>query len=171
MPLQFFTYKNGQQCGPFNEAEILAQIQTATIGCDELIWREGDANWTPANKLFAGILPPELPAKPGHSRIGIASFILGLLSGGLVFVIIAVAGILGAISPGLFDNEKAPPAIILGVFVILALMFALLALGMAIGSLILEKSHKKTFSILGLVFSLVTVISLIVLMIIGLSAR
>jgi len=171
MPLQFFTYKNGQQCGPFNEAEILAQIQTATIGCDELIWREGDANWTPANKLFAGILPPELPAKPKHSRMGIASFILGLVSVGLILIFVLVAGIIGVIRPGILEDENAPPTLILGVFGMFALMLAILGFGMALASLLIEKNNKKTFSILGLIFSLLTAISMITMIVIGLLSR
>ena len=167
MPLQFFTYQNGQQCGPFNEAEILAQIQSEKIGRDELIWREGDASWTPAGKLFAGILPPELPARLRHSRFGIASFILGIVSAGLVFLFLLVAGVVEVINPGILDNEKAPTTLIVGVFGMFALVLALIGLGMALASLLMEKDRKKIFSVLGLAFSLLTAISMIAMIIIG----
>jgi len=170
MPPRFITYKNGQQHGPYSESEMIAQIQSGITSRDELIWREGDIDWEPASKLLAGILPPELPAKLKHSRIGIASFVVSLLTAGLVIILVLVAGVFEALNPGSLDDDKSPTVILLGVFVMLALMVAILAFGMALASLIMEKNTKKTFSILGLVFSLFTVLGVIVLMIIGLSS-
>ena len=57
----------------------------------------------------------------------------------------------------------------LGLFIIAFLLLALIALGLGIGGLV-QKERKKVFAILGIVFSALTILGTLSLMVIGLIA-
>jgi hypothetical protein len=104
--------------------------------------------------------------EPRHSGIGIASFILSLMVGFLIFLTIISAGVMAAVAPQGVVQEEAPAWVVLGL-VLLALMFAdLVALGLGIAGLC-QNNRKKVFAILGIVFSSVAVGGTILLAIIG----
>lgn len=46
-----FIANNGQQAGPFSEAEIKKLIGNGIIAQETLIWMPGMAQWTPANQV------------------------------------------------------------------------------------------------------------------------
>lgn len=102
-----------------------------------------------------------------HSGLGIASFILSIVSGLLIFLVVVVAGVMEASTPGGIDEESSG-AVMLGLFLFAFLGAALVALGLGIGGL-LQKERKKIFAILGTVFSAVSVVLTIFIMIIGLA--
>jgi len=102
-----------------------------------------------------------------HSGLGIASFITSIVSGLLIFLLIVVAGVMEASTPGGIDEESAG-ADMLGLFLFAFLGAALVALGLGIGGL-LQKERKKIFAILGTVFSAVSLVVTIFIMIIGLA--
>ena len=55
---------DGQDQGPFNEAELTEQLERGTINYDSLVWTEGMAEWQPLRMITA---PPALPAPPTQS--------------------------------------------------------------------------------------------------------
>ena len=102
-----------------------------------------------------------------NSGLGIASFITSIFSGVLIFVVFVIAGVMEASSPGGID-EKSVSAIVVGLFMFGFLFVALVALGLGIVGL-LQKDRKKLFAVLGIVFSSVTLVGTILLMLIGMA--
>jgi hypothetical protein len=79
-----------------------------------------------------------------HSELGIASFIISIVSGIFAFMLFVIAGIMEASTPGGMDEESAG-AIITGLFLIASLGLSLLTLGLSIGGL-MQKERKKIFA-------------------------
>jgi hypothetical protein len=100
-----------------------------------------------------------------HSGLGIASFITSIVSGILLFLLIVIAGVMESSTPGGMDEESAG-AIMVGLFLFAFLGAALVALGLGIGGL-LQKGRKKIFAILGTVFSAVSLVGTIFIMMVG----
>lgn len=103
-----------------------------------------------------------------HSGLGIASFILSLVCGLMIFVLFVVAGVIEVSTPGGMDEESAA-AIIIGLLIFLDFFILLVAIGLGIGGLI-QKERKRLFAILGLVFSIGILFTTMLLMLIGLTA-
>ncbi|NJK90634.1 MAG: hypothetical protein HC904_01655 [Blastochloris sp.] len=102
-----------------------------------------------------------------HSGLGICSFIVSLASAVLMFALFVVAGVMESATPGGID-EKAPATVVLGLFIIGALMLELVALIFGIVTLF-QKDRKKLFGILGVVFSGAVILLTLGLMVLGLS--
>ena len=102
-----------------------------------------------------------------HSGLGIASFTISILSGISIFLLIVVAGVIEASTPGGMDEDSAG-AIVVGLFLFAFLGAAFLALGLGIGG-VLQKGRKKIFAILGTVFSVVTLTGTMFIVILGLA--
>jgi hypothetical protein len=96
----WFFASQGQQQGPFPEAQLREFIARGTVGADTLVWTEGMADWQKAAEIpglmFAASGPPAVPdsGRPGTSAMGRGngslSIGLGLwsfLGRSLVFVI------------------------------------------------------------------------------------
>lgn len=111
------------------------------------------------------ITPPQPELTP-HSGLGIASFILGMLSGGIVLVTLIVTAVMQA-GGDTFD-EESPHTIIVGLVIIGAILLSLLgfALGLA-GTL--TGGRRKLFAILGLIFSILVGVGTLGLILIGLA--
>jgi hypothetical protein len=103
--------------------------------------------------------------EPKHSGIGIASFVISIMAGGISFLLVLAAGAMEASTPGGIDEESAA-AIVLGLMIIGMVILNLVALGLGIGGL-LQKERKKIFAILGTIFSGLTVAGIMFLMILG----
>jgi hypothetical protein len=59
-----YVFKDGQQEGPFENAEIHARLSEGTLSAGDLGWREGLADWTPLGTLFPEQVPnPQLKVK------------------------------------------------------------------------------------------------------------
>jgi hypothetical protein len=102
-----------------------------------------------------------------HSGIGIASFITSIVSGILIFLLIVIAGVMEASTPGGMDEESAS-AVVVGLFLFAFLGLALVALALGIGGLF-QKERKKIFAILGAVFSAVALLATIFIILLGLA--
>lgn len=102
-----------------------------------------------------------------HSGLGITSFIFSIVSGILIFILIIIAGMMEASTPGGID-EKSAAAVIVGLFIIAFLFLCLVALGLGIAGL-MQKDRKKLFAILGTIFSTVTLVGTISIIIVGMS--
>ncbi|GAB6070326.1 hypothetical protein JCM30760_14230 [Thiomicrorhabdus hydrogeniphila] len=105
--------------------------------------------------------------KQKHSGLGIASFILSIASAVFIFLLVAIAGIIEASNPTGMDEESAA-AVMIGLFLFIFLGGALVALGLGIAGLF-QKERQKIFAILGVVFSVVTLLGTVLLIMIGLS--
>jgi len=102
-----------------------------------------------------------------HSGLGIASFITSLFSGGMLFILVVIAGVMETTTPGGMDDKSAG-AIVLGLFMFLFIFVALVAMGLGVGALFQTK-RNKLFAILGIVLSLVSILGVLGLMLIGAS--
>ena len=101
-----------------------------------------------------------------HSGIGIASFSTSIVSGICMFLLVVIAGVMESSTPGGIDEESAA-AVILGLSIIAFLFISLVALGLGIGGVV-QKDRKKIFPILGIVFSSVTLLTTLGLILVGL---
>ena len=103
-----------------------------------------------------------------HSGLGIASFIISIVTGVLMFLLIAIAGIMESSTPGGIDENSAEAALI-GFLAIGFLLLDLVAIGLGIGGLV-QENRKKVFAILGVSFSGSTIFFTLAIMLLGLAA-
>lgn len=102
-----------------------------------------------------------------HSGLGVSSFIIGLIASIGLLITIIMATVAEASTYGGLDPNSSQAAII-GLTMMLFLALALVAIGLGIAALV-QKDFKKLLPILGLTFSSVMVLIIIILMVIGLS--
>jgi hypothetical protein len=102
-----------------------------------------------------------------HSGLGIASFVVSLLIGASEFLLIMIAGVLEAATPGGMDNESLI-VLFIGLFVIVGLFANLAGVGLGIAGLV-QRDRKKVFSALGVVFNGTVIFGLTMLLILGAS--
>ncbi len=66
--MDWFYLKDGEQFGPVPAAELTALIQGGAVGPDDLVWREGMEEWTPAALASLGGNPvPVAQHAPGSA--------------------------------------------------------------------------------------------------------
>ncbi|HEU4380385.1 MAG TPA: DUF4339 domain-containing protein [Hyphomicrobiaceae bacterium] len=63
--IEWYLARDGQQHGPLSEAELAKFIELGHLRPDDLLWRDGFADWRPAGQVF-----PEnrSTAKPSGQR-------------------------------------------------------------------------------------------------------
>ena len=105
------------------------------------------------------------PIKPKHSGFGVASFSISIAVGLLILVVFVIAGILQVSTPGGMDQHSIKNMVI-GLSIIGLLLFDIIAAVFGIIGLF-QRERKKLFAILGTIFSLLTVILVIALIIFG----
>ena len=101
-----------------------------------------------------------------HSGLGIASFIISIVSSISTFMLIVIAGVMETSRSGGIDEESVG-AVMVGLFILAFLFVSLVALGLGIAGLI-QKDRKKVYAIIGTVFSALTFLGTTSLIIIGL---
>jgi hypothetical protein len=102
-----------------------------------------------------------------HSGIGIASFVISIISGTLILLLMGIAGMMEVSTPGGLDEESAG-AVIIGLLLFAFVGGSLIALGLGIGGLI-QKGKKKIFAILGTIFSSLTILVAVFVTFLGLA--
>ena len=102
-----------------------------------------------------------------HSGLGVASFIISIVAGGLQFLLLVVAGVMQVSTPGGMDKNSVA-AVLVGLFIFAFLFVSLVALALGIGGLV-QKDRKKVFAILGTVFSAGTIVGMIAIILLGLA--
>jgi hypothetical protein len=180
--VQYYILVGAEQRGPFSWDELRGQ----PLEAETLVWHEGLGDWKPAGQVselasvlspyvapaapaaFAGPAIPPMSAVRRHSRFGIASFVLSLAAGLSLFVIIMIAGILETSSPEGLD-ENAPAAIAIGLGVLAGMGAHIVGLGLGLAGLF-ERDRYKVFTVLGLCFNLLAVLSIGGLIAIGIAA-
>ena len=100
-----------------------------------------------------------------HSGIGIAAFVISIVMAVVAFGLITFAGVFEATTPGGIDEESAL-AVVAGLGLFGCILVDLVALGLGIGGLF-QKDRKKIFPILGTIFSTLTIIGIVFLIVIG----
>ena len=105
--------------------------------------------------------------KQKHSGLGIASFITSIASGFFIFMLIVIAGVIEVSTPGGMDEESAS-AVIIGLTLFVFLGVSLVALGLGIGG-VCQKDRRKIFALLGIVFSVLTLVGTIFIVILGIA--
>lgn len=103
--------------------------------------------------------------EPKHSGVGIASFILSLLTGAGLFLAVAAAGVLEASTPGGID-EQSPEAVAIGLGILGGLFVDLIALTLGVGGLC-QSNRKKLFALLGALFSGLALFATVGLVVVG----
>ena len=102
--MEYFIGKNGQQYGPFEESVIQAKVAAGEFSVNDLVWREGMAQWKTVHEVFdnpylpSAVLeaPPHFLLKENQRLAGAGArfaavlinnllFLLALIPGGIVF--------------------------------------------------------------------------------------
>jgi hypothetical protein len=122
------------------------------------------------------ITPPPLipPVTQKHSRIGIASFVIGIVA----VLILCLAFLLAfgygfsmvSQNPTFQVDQSSPTVLALGVLMCISPILSLVGLGLGIGAVV-QKNYKKLFGIIGLVLNLLIILFFFVLFVIGMSGQ
>ena len=104
-----------------------------------------------------------------HSGLGIASFAGSIIAGLALLVLVVMAGIMEASSPGGMD-EESPGSILLGMFLFGFMFLSLVAFCLGVAGL-LQSNRMKLFAVLGVVFSFLTLGGVLFLMILGMAMQ
>jgi hypothetical protein len=99
-----------------------------------------------------------------HSGLGIASFVLSVISIVSIFILFVTAGALNA-----SGGEDEVTNVIVGAFFLFFMMLTVISIGLGIAGLII-KNRKRVFAALGLTFSVIVFLLSIFLVIVGLYA-
>ncbi|MGC4005819.1 MAG: GYF domain-containing protein [Pirellulales bacterium] len=112
----YLNRKDHGQFGPYDDAQLRELAQSNRIAPEDLVWRDGMAEWKPAREVPEVGLPPTPPATPGglftgfqpHTSIqsseklaaglcaplvgtfGIHKFVMGYTSAGITMLLITV---------------------------------------------------------------------------------
>ena len=105
------------------------------------------------------------PTVRKHSGVGIASFVLSVLSGVSLVVLFGVAGYMASQSPGGMSADD-PTTMLVGVALIGTGMAQILAFILGVVGLF-QANRKKIFAILGTIFSLLAILTFGGLMVVG----
>jgi hypothetical protein len=100
-----------------------------------------------------------------HSGLGIASFILAILSGLGLFVVFAIAGVLESSTPGGIPDES-PILLVVGLALIAFLFLAMLAIGLGVAGLF-QSDRVRLFAVLGVAFAGLSILGTIGLALVG----
>jgi MFS family permease len=107
------------------------------------------------------------PIRKKQSGLGITSFVMSLVVGVGEFVLVAIAGVMTANSPGGRMDSKSPEAIVLGLLLLGGLGVAVLGLILGIVALF-APDRGKIFAWLGVAINGTILLGVVALMIIGL---
>jgi hypothetical protein len=106
--------------------------------------------------------------EPKHSGWGIASFIISIAAGILIFITIVIAGVIGMDTPDALDENETVIGLI-GLAILGLMLVDLLAFIFGIVGL-LQRDTKKVFAILGIIFSGIILLGTLGLMVLGIAA-
>jgi hypothetical protein len=121
---------------------------------------------------------PLIPAETKkQSKIGIASFVIGILAM-LIFCIALVLTIIYAIpiasqitSTTSYQIDQSSPTVIsLGILMLISPLLSLVGAALGIGALV-QKNQKKTLGVIGLVLNLLIILVFCVMFILGVAVQ
>ena len=100
-----------------------------------------------------------------HSGMGIAAFITAGCGAVLMLGLVVIAGIIETTTPGGME-ETSMSAILVGLGLMLTALMQLLAFGLGVAGA-LQADRRRVFAVLGLVFSIGSMLGVVLLMVIG----
>ena len=111
----YYATPDGQRHGPLPAPELQALAKAGAIGAQNLVWREGMAQWRPLQELAAELglppLPPPVPpaaATPRYAapppRQGMSGLLIAALVVGVGLGLVAILGILAAIAMPAYND-------------------------------------------------------------------
>jgi hypothetical protein len=118
---------------------------------------------------------PTIPLEnPRHSKIGVASFVVGIVSMLIFCLAIVLAfgyGIsIAASNPTIQNLQSSPTILALGLILFLSPVLSLV--GVVLGFVALfQKNSKRLFAVLGLVFNFLIILAFCVLLVVGLAGQ
>ena len=59
--MEYYLHKDGQQCGPYDEAAIRSMLTAQQIFPADLIWNEQMPNWATVESIFPAPTPGPIP--------------------------------------------------------------------------------------------------------------
>ena len=122
-----------------------------------------------ANYQYQGDMSGSLPADSyRQSGLGIASLILSILIGIMLFVAICVAGFMEASTPGGVSDDS-PILVLVGLFVLAGMVGNLVGIVLAAVGLA-QKDRAKIVSVIGLSLNIMCLLGVAALMVIGIMA-
>lgn len=72
--MQWYYSKNGTQLGPVAQGELIAKLASGEVSPNDLVWKDGMADWIPASgapELAVSSQPPSAPASsPAFPPVG-----------------------------------------------------------------------------------------------------
>ncbi len=119
--------------------------------------------------------PPLIPSvTQKHSRIGIASFVIGIVA----VLILCLAFLLAfgygfsmaSQNPSFQVDQSSPTVLALGVLICISPILSLVGLGLGIGAA-MQKNDRKLFGIIGLVLNLLIILVFCVLVVVAMSGQ
>ena len=119
-----------------------------------------------ANYQYQGDMSESLPpCSYRQSGLGIASLILSILMGIMLFVAVCFAGFMEASTPGGMSDDS-PFLVLIGLFVLVGMFgnfvgIVLAAVGLA------QKNRAKTVSVIGLSLNIMCLLGVVALMVLG----
>ena len=61
--IEWYLARDGRQYGPLSEAELAKFIELGHLRADDLLWRDGFADWRPAAQIFPSKATPSKPLR------------------------------------------------------------------------------------------------------------
>ena len=105
--------------------------------------------------------------EPKHSGLAIASFIISIAAAFLIFTTIVIAGFMETQTPGGLDENETVTGVI-GLAIIGLMLLDVLAFVLGIAGLV-QRDSKKVLAVLGIIFSGITLLGTLGLIVLGLS--
>jgi len=100
-----------------------------------------------------------------HSGMGIAAFITAVCGAVLMLGLVVIAGIIETTTPGGME-ETSMSAILVGLGLMLTALMQLVAFGLGVAGA-LQADRRRVFAVLGLVFSIGSMLGVVLLMVIA----
>ncbi|MCX2920121.1 hypothetical protein ORK51_08070 [Stenotrophomonas rhizophila] len=100
-----------------------------------------------------------------HSGMGIAAFITAVCGAVLMLGLVVIAGIIETTTPGGME-ETSMSAILVGLGLMLTALMQLVAFGLGVAGAV-QADRRRVFAVLGLVFSIGSMLGVVLLMVIG----
>ena len=100
-----------------------------------------------------------------HSGMGIAAFITAVCGAVLMLGLVVIAGIIETTTPGGME-ETSMSAILVGLGLMLTALMQLVAFGLGVAGA-LQADRRRVFAVLGLVFSIGSMLGVVLLLVIG----